>query len=241
MEKVSIIIPFYNCAYVGEAIQSALNQTYQNIEIIVVNDGSTKHKEKVTPYLQSITYIEKENGGTATALNAGIKRATGTYFCWLSSDDSYETDKVQKQMAFMKQTGAAISYSSYVLMNHNSTVVSDQIGVHFQNRLLFYRKIKVNCPINGCTIMMKMSLFSELGQFDESLPFTHDYDLWLRIVQKHDFYFLNQPLVRYRVHEEMGTKKNEAAIRKEIQIVRRRHLRNMNRKIINEIKSNRRR
>ncbi|MCA0987861.1 glycosyltransferase [Guptibacillus algicola] len=240
MEKVSIIIPFYNCAYVGEAIQSALNQTYPNIEIIVVNDGSIKHKERVTPYLQSITYIEKQNGGTASALNAGISRATGTYFCWLSSDDSFEPDKVEKQVAFMKETGASISYSSYVLMDHKSTVITGPLGVHFPNRVLFYRKIKMNCPINGCTVMIKMSIFRKVGLFDETLPFTHDYDLWLRIVQHYDFYFLNQPLVRYRVHDEMGTKKNATAIRKEILDVRRRHIRNINRKIIEEIKGIRR-
>ncbi|WP_270181677.1 glycosyltransferase [Alkalihalobacillus sp. CinArs1] len=239
MEKVSIIIPFYNCAYVDQAIQSALNQTYENIEIIVVNDGSTKHEEKVKKYLRSITYIKKENGGTASALNAGIKAATGAYFCWLSSDDCYEADKVRKQVEFMKRTNASVSYSSYVLMNQSSAVVTGPIGVYFPTNLLFYRKIKVNCPINGCTVMLKMSLFEELGVFDESLPFTHDYDLWLRIVQKYDFKYLDQPLVRYRVHDEMGTKKHAAAIRKEIQTVRKRHLRNMNRKIVDEIKGRR--
>ncbi|WP_394514565.1 glycosyltransferase family A protein [Priestia aryabhattai] len=95
MTKVSIIIPFYNCSYIDQAIQSALNQTYQDIEIIVVNDGSSKFNEKITPYLDRILYIEKENGGTASALNLGIKNATGEYFAWLSSDDIFLPIKYQ--------------------------------------------------------------------------------------------------------------------------------------------------
>lgn len=106
MEKVSIIIPFYNCQYVEKAIESALNQTYQNIEVIVVDDGSTKYIERITPYLDSIHYIQKKNGGTASALNTGIRYATGEYFAWLSSDDLFKPDKISKQLKFMKRCGS---------------------------------------------------------------------------------------------------------------------------------------
>lgn len=81
--KVSIVIPFYNCAYIEQAVHSAIHQTYPHIEVIVVDDGSTEHVERLQPFMDSIRYIRKENGGTATALNEGIKHATGDYFVWL--------------------------------------------------------------------------------------------------------------------------------------------------------------
>lgn len=80
MSKVSIIVPFYNCPYINQALDSLVNQTYSNIEIIVVNDGSTQFSEGIIPYLDKIKYIQKENGGTTSALNTGIKHATGDYF-----------------------------------------------------------------------------------------------------------------------------------------------------------------
>src|SRR5689334_17046366 len=98
---VTIVIPFYNCAYIDQAVQSALNQTYKPLEIIVVDDGSTRHADRLTPYLPYISYMGKANGGTATALNHGIRNASGEYIAWLSSDDLFYPDKIAHQVAFM--------------------------------------------------------------------------------------------------------------------------------------------
>ncbi len=91
LPKVSIIIPVYNGEkYVSLAIESALRQTYSNLEIIVVNDGSTDKTDKICrSYGNKIRYIKKENGGVSTALNVGIDNMTGEYFSWLSHDDLY--------------------------------------------------------------------------------------------------------------------------------------------------------
>ncbi|GJM76095.1 hypothetical protein HMSSN036_83110 [Paenibacillus macerans] len=86
---VSVIIPFYNCPYVEQAVQSALNQTYRPLEVIVVDDGSTSHAERLAPYRPHIHYLGKANGGTASALNHGIRHASGEYIAWLSSDDVF--------------------------------------------------------------------------------------------------------------------------------------------------------
>ena len=100
--KVSIIIPVYNGSlYMREAINSALSQTYRNIEVIVVNDGSNdegKTKDIALSYGGQIRYFEKENGGVSTALNLGIQNMSGEYFSWLSHDDKYLPDKVEKQI-----------------------------------------------------------------------------------------------------------------------------------------------
>src|SRR5688500_7147825 len=102
LPKVSIIIPVYNGAnYLHEAIKSALAQTYQNLEVIVINDGSTDMgaTEKIAQsFGDKIRYFHKENGGVASALNFGIQKMTGSYFSWLSHDDLYEKTKIEDQV-----------------------------------------------------------------------------------------------------------------------------------------------
>ena len=100
--KVSIVIPVYNGSnYLREAIDSALAQTYKNIEVIVINDGSNdkgKTDKICKSYGNKIRYFKKENGGVASALNMGIEKMQGEYFSWLSNDDIYYQDKVEKQV-----------------------------------------------------------------------------------------------------------------------------------------------
>jgi glycosyltransferase involved in cell wall biosynthesis len=195
---------------------SAINQTYKNIEIIVVNDGSTLYKEKVIPYLGKIKYIEKNNGGTASALNLGIKNATGDYFSWLSSDDIYHPQKIENQLRFMQDHHLSVSYSNFYLIDEHGTVISPPQGVCFPHRLQFLKIMRRGCIINGCTVMLKMNLFKEFGLFDETLKYTQDYDFWLRILKKYDFSYYQEPLVNYRIHSNMGTKKHRTAIRLEL-------------------------
>lgn len=215
--KVTIIIPFYNCPYVAQAIKSALKQTYRNTEIIVVNDGSTVHSEKVRPYLRRVIYIEKENGGTASALNEGIKRASGEYIAWLSSDDMFHPQKVEKQLAFMQARQSVISYTNFSVINESSMIVNERAGApHVEDWREFVRHMSKGCHINGCTIMMKKSLYNQIGVFNPSYRYTQDYDYWLRVVQHYAFDYLDEPLTMYRVHSNMGSRQHSLAQREEI-------------------------
>ncbi|WP_426446062.1 glycosyltransferase [Paenibacillus sp. S-38] len=202
---VSIVIPTYNCPYVDQAIESALNQTYRSIEVIVINDGSTKHEEKIKPYFGRIKYMKKSNGGTASALNAGIRMARGDYFAWLSSDDLFLPDKIEKQLAFMRRQRASVCYTNYHTIDPAGQMIAERAGVHFDTSAAFYRHFLQGCTINGCTVMMEMKVFAEVGRFDERYRYAQDFDLWLRTVPHYDFHFLNEPLTLYRVHEGMGT------------------------------------
>ena len=96
---VSIVIPVYNGAeYMREAIDSALAQTYKNIEVIVVNDGSKDNTDEIArSYGEKIRYFKKENGGVSTALNLAIQNMQGEYFSWLSHDDVYLPEKIERQ------------------------------------------------------------------------------------------------------------------------------------------------
>jgi glycosyltransferase involved in cell wall biosynthesis len=231
LEKVSIIIPFYNCPYIDNAIRSALDQSYKNVEVIVVDDGSTMYKEKIVPYLKRIKYLKKMNRGTASALNTGIQHATGDYFSWLSSDDEFHPEKIEKQLQFMRSVNAHASYSNFFLINKTGTVFSGPQGIGFPNQILFLKRMRRGCVINGCTVMLKMNLFKEFGLFDETLLYTHDYDYWLRILSKYRFHYYPEPLVNYRVHDKMGTKKHRSKIRKELNSTIQKHLNSMNESI----------
>lgn len=220
LPKVSIIIPTYNCPYVDQAIQSALHQTYPNIEVIVVNDGSIVFNEKISPYYGRIRYIEQKNGGTGSALNTGIKNATGDYFAWLSSDDLYVPTKVHEQLTFMEKMNAAVSYTNYYLIDVRNKIISQPISYLFSSDVQFYHFLTRGNPINGCTVMMKMSVFSEVGLFNETLWYTQDYEMWLRVVQRYKFHYLNRPLVLRRDHDAMNSKKYVNGMIKENEWVR---------------------
>ncbi|MEK5061584.1 MULTISPECIES: glycosyltransferase [unclassified Paenibacillus] len=222
LPRVSIVIPVYNCRYVHEAIESALNQTYPNVEVIVVDDGSTEHKELVTPYMDQIRYIPKINGGTATALNTGIVHATGDYFAWLSSDDEFVPQKVEQQLDFMLRRNLSFSHSAYSYINH----LSEEIGEVYPElgtRAEMVKTLLIGCPINGCTVMLDMKVFEKVGLFSPVFRYANDYEMWLRVLPHYDLDIINKPLVRYRVHDDMGTFKHHEAIEIEKQMIQALH------------------
>jgi teichuronic acid biosynthesis glycosyltransferase TuaG len=214
--KVSIIIPFYNCPYIDQAINSALGQTYKDIEVIVVDDGSTQYVNKIQPFKNRINYIRKENGGTASALNTGLRHATGTYFAWLSSDDMFINNKIEKQLAFMQRKRAKISYSAFKTINERNIVVNE---IHSkQMRIAQFRKMLLRgCPVNGCTVMAEIELIKSVGLFNERLRYAQDYEMWCRISLKTPMYYLGEPLVLYRVHSRMGSVNFPSELAKESQ------------------------
>lgn len=215
--RVSIIIPFYNCPYIEQSIVSALSQTYPNVEIIVVDDGSTMHTDKIAPFLTRVHYLGKANGGTASALNHGIRMASGDYIAWLSSDDMFYPDKIEHQLNFMLAHHSVISYTAFDEIDAYNNVTNRSVGARFASQVDFIRSLISLDPINGCTVMMKKELLSNIGLFNESLPFTHDYDLWIRAVLGRVYvHFLDLSLTMYRWHGNMGTRRHWPAIEREV-------------------------
>ncbi|MGM7700954.1 glycosyltransferase family 2 protein [Pseudalkalibacillus sp. Hm43] len=217
--KVSIIIPFYNCSYVHHAINSALRQTYQPLEIIVVDDGSTLNQHLITPFKSRIKYIYKKNGGTATALNRGIQESSGDLIAWLSSDDVFLRNKLRKQVDFMKKTGADMVYSNFNLINERSIITRRNAGLYLERRLDFLKMLTTSCPINGNTVLFKKSLIDEVGLFDESLKYTQDYDMWIRMACKTHIKMLNEALINYRHHDKMGSRQFHEEQWREIRMI----------------------
>lgn len=222
---MSIVIPFYNCPYIDEALASAIGQSYTNVEVLLVDDGSETHLNTVQAFLHlpNVHYFRKENGGTASALNTGIISSTGDYFVWLSADDVLRQDKVEKQLHFMLRHNAYFSYTAYSNMDSHSRVFGEPVTSRIPDKLSFFRMMMKSCPINGSSVMIRMGVFASIGMFDQGLPYTHDYDLWLRMLPHYEFYYLDEPLTLYRVHDAMGTKVHAAEISREISLVQSRH------------------
>lgn len=204
--KVSIIIPVYNGSnYLREAIDSALAQTYKNIEILVVNDGSTdrgKTERIAKSYGRKIRYFKKPNGGVATALNLGIKKMTGVYFSWLSHDDLYFPNKIEAQINFIKEkhlSDQTILYSDFALIDSKGrqylTTSLKPIETGVIGALI------INSFVNGCSLLVPKLAFQKAGNFDKKWWTTQDYQLWFRFI-KAGFNFKKSPgvLVKSRQH-----------------------------------------
>ena len=225
--KISIVIPAYNASnYLSEAIDSALAQTYKNFEIIVVNDGSKDDgatRRVAESYEDKIRYFEKENGGSSSALNCGIKNMTGEWFSWLSHDDLYYPEKLQVQIEYMNklisngidiencvffsgsdiidENGKYIRKTSVKEMETMGKYVNDICG----NEYLVAEPTKY-C-FHGCSCLVNKKVFEEIGMFDESLRLLNDLDLWFRIYTSgYKICYIPKALVKGRIHSKQVSK-----------------------------------
>lgn len=207
---VTIVIPVFNGEkYIREAIGSALNQTYKNIEVIVVDDGSIDHTADIcNSYGTAIRYIYKENGGVASAVNLGIKEMRGEYFSWLSHDDVYYPNKIEKQIERVLSCGdrTKIVHGNYDLYNENSVLTT-----HMRHDETYTAERMENSvfpllvtAFQGCVPLVHKSHFKRVGTFDESQTLTQDYDFFFRAMRGKKTIFINEPLVKVRMHREAG-------------------------------------
>lgn len=207
--KVSIIIPVYNGSnYLSEAIDSALAQTYENLEIIVVNDGSDDDgaTEKIAlSYGDKIRYFAKENGGSSSALNCGIRNMTGDYFSWLSHDDLYEPKKIEQSVLHIDADNAerqvVICGSSLIDGDGNKIFHPKKNLSETVNSVEIFENFRKGFSINGCAILVPKTIIDEVGFFDENFVYVNDTDYWYRIASR-DYLFtgFSDPLVKTRMH-----------------------------------------
>ena len=219
---VSIIIPAYNASnYLSMAIDSALNQTYKNIEIIVVNDGSKdngKTKKVALSYGDKISYYEKENGGVSTALNYGIKKMKGDYFAWLSHDDLIEPKHIENLIEFLAYhpKEKIIPFAAYKMIDENGDLlINGTIIAHLHCH--DYKMSVVNNEysllmgeINGGSVLIPREAFKKHGYFNEDLRVAQERDMWSRLIK--EYHFINIPydtaMIRMHSKQVSNTNKN---------------------------------
>ncbi|MDD2735993.1 MAG: glycosyltransferase [Desulfuromonadaceae bacterium] len=212
--KVSVIIPCYNRKdFIAETINSVINQTYPNIELIVVDDGCTDgSRTLLESFGESFTILEhpgRANRGQSAAINLGIQNCTGEYVAILDSDDLFAPDKILKQVSFlMENPQIGLVYSNGHSIDENSNILFEIYGKkHTEdsnpNRVL------LDCyfllPNNS---LLRRSVFEQVGGFDESLRASQDHDMAIRVSEVTKLAYLEDHLFFYRRHKDSISQKN---------------------------------
>lgn len=203
---VSVIVPAYNVEkYITETIDSVIGQTYTNLEIIIVNDGSSDSTPEILNLYakrdKRINIIQQENKGLSGARNAGLQAATGEYLCIFDADDIMVPSKIEQQVNFLE-------------MNHDIDIVYSNLTHFFDGKETEYvlsmkkvsrspyRELLEGNFINPNTILMRKDVFLTCGKFDESLRSAEDWDYFLRVARNNFLFgFDNQYLTRYRMRK----------------------------------------
>jgi glycosyltransferase involved in cell wall biosynthesis len=203
MKTVSIVIPVYNMAsYLRYAIDSVLQDDYPHKEIIVVDDGSTDDSLLVAEsYGDAIKLIKQDNSGAAVALNNGFKVSSGDYLCWLSADDLFIAGKISAQLHELEaRPEIAATYTGAEVINQFGNFLYSAIGTNYDNRYALYRLMLGN-DINGSTMMLRRSVFFEMGCFRETQRADVDGAMWMEILGSgHRISRVLGVYGKYRVH-----------------------------------------
>ena len=209
MPRVSVIIPTYNCApYVGAAVESVLAQTWQDFELIVVDDGSTDNTRSILErYLDRIVYLHQENQGESVARNRGIEIARGEYIAFLDSDDLWQPTKLERQVANLKAHPEAVLAYSYsyaidasgepICFRGSNRIGAGEDGLH----QVFEQLIMGNVVANINTVLLRRQSLLGMTAFDPAIEWGEDWDLWLRLSLAGPFGFVPEPLACYRMRK----------------------------------------
>ncbi len=206
MPKVSVIIPVYNRArLIGKAIQSVLNQSYREFEIVVINDGSIDATESVIKKYQKsdkrIHYIcHEKNKGAAAARNTGVKNATGEYIAFQDSDDEWLPEKLEKQLAVFRNASpeVGIVYSDMWAVTEKGKKYFYSSRIMSGNRIKYREALGYGVMNIGIgTALIRRECFDKVGMFDEKLPRFIDLEFFIRLSKYYYFCRIAEPLVKY--------------------------------------------
>ena len=197
MPKVSVIIPTYNrLPLLEEAVDSVLAQGFEDMELIVVDDGSTDGTaEEMKKYGGRVRLLQPSgNKGVSAARNKGILHARGKYIAFLDSDDLWVKGKLKIQVAFLDDNPHyPICYTDEIWIRKGKRV--NPMLKHAKYSGWIFEKCLPLCTISPSSAMMRKTLFSKVGLFDEALPVCEDYDLWLRVSSRFPIFFINRKLI----------------------------------------------
>ena len=216
MPKVSVVMPAYNFGrFLGEAIQSVLDQTFEDFEVIVVDDGSTDNtKEVVSSFPDTrVRYIYQENRGVSAAQNVGISASRGEYIAFLGADDIWLPQKLELQERAMDSNPqAGVVYSDLYYLDSATGIVT---GTFFQQlkfppprgRVLnWFTQQFFGHP---STLLVRRDVFARVGMFDEALSGAEDNDMLFRIASHFEFEVICEPLIKYRRHASQVTQQTQ--------------------------------
>ena len=203
MMNISVVIPTYNrIELLKRSIDSVINQTIKPSEIIIVDDGSNDVTEAmVKKKYDSLKIIKQKNKGVSAARNSGIKASSGEWICFLDSDDEWKNDKLEKQIT------AVANNSDYKFFHSNEIWIKNGKRINQKKKHKKYggdifKKCLDMCRISPSSVLIDKSIFEEIGFFNENLVVCEDYELWLRICDKYEVFFIDEPLIfKYGGHQ----------------------------------------
>ena len=223
----SVIMPVYNGRkYFRDALQSALSALGDGDEIVVIEDGSEDGGVGDVVAAVSdprIRYEYQDNGGVASALNHGLKIAQNPYFAWLSHDDLFLPDRLREDRKLRRLCPDIVTFSAFYLFNDAAGYLNLVNKLKFATSQHFPTRLLARRFLNGCTVSAPISTLIKCGMFDESLRHTQDYDMWLKILERQKFTYIERPTVLSRQHPEQDSKKLPAAAKAEFREILRRH------------------
>jgi glycosyltransferase involved in cell wall biosynthesis len=193
---VTVIIPTFNRAWsIKRAVDSVLAQDYQDMELIVVDDGSTDETPGIlSSYGHAIRIISQTNSGVSAARNRGIIEASGKLIAFLDSDDYWFPQKLSTQVDFFLSRTEAMICQTEELWIKNGRHMNPKKRHQKPSGMIFSSSLHL-CLISPSAVMVRKELFDQVGMFDETLPACEDYDLWLRVTCRYPVYLIDTPLI----------------------------------------------
>ncbi|MDL1975761.1 MAG: glycosyltransferase [Deltaproteobacteria bacterium] len=243
MPKVSTVIPTYNrSAFLGSAIESALNQRFEDFEIIVADDSSMDNNKEVVRSFKDkrIRYIRHEkNMGVSAARNTAIRASKGEYIAFLDDDDEWLPDKLHKQVELMDRSPENVCgiYSNRLVIDKlsNRIISANPRAEKLSGNLLY--QLAIGNPIHTSTVLVRKGCLEKVGLFDETISYMEDRDLWIRLSIEWDFEYVDEVLVYKYSHQEDSLCENIKSITegRETMLERYDYLFKQNRKICGKL------
>jgi glycosyltransferase involved in cell wall biosynthesis len=201
MAHVSVIIPAYNAAtFIVDTVNSALSQTFTDLEVIVVDDGSKDGTvAALAGFGDRVRVHQQTNGGVAKARNTGVALATGTWVAFLDADDLWLPQKLERQLEWSGK--APMVYTDRFNIGARGDLPEVQSVVTPMRGGDVFEPLLRDNFITNTSVVIRRELFESLGGFYTGLNGTEDWDLWIRVAERHPIGFVPEPLVKYRFHE----------------------------------------
>lgn len=231
--SIDVIIPLYNgAAFIATAIESVIAQTYSPTHIIIINDGSTDKGPEIATSYQTKTsiplvIINQENKGLSAARNTGINTATSEYIAFLDADDVWIPEKLQKQIGVFNKSDISnlgLVYCLYNIINAQGQIDPHGFVVPLDTSIrgaVFSKLLKGNKILSsGSGVLIKRTVFETVGQFNETLRFGEDWDMWLRIAEQYGVDYSDTVLVHIRRHGQNMTTSKKRVFQGEIAFYR---------------------
>jgi glycosyltransferase involved in cell wall biosynthesis len=220
---VSVVIATFNMAqYLPNAVQSVLCQSMSDLEVHIVDDGSTDNTHEVVRSFSDarILYHRQHNGGQAKAKNNGIQASRGRFIAFLDADDAWMPHKLATQLPLFEASPAVgVVYSPAIYIDATGKEIPPFLPTRHRGRVA--GPLLIENFVTFPSTVVRRECFSTAGLFDEAIPMAIDYDLWLRISVQHEFDYVDEPLLYYRVWPGQISTRNYERYEYAIAIMRR--------------------